>query len=350
MIIKNRKIDNNNPPLIVAEVSANHQNSLNTIYKILNAAAKIGLEAVKFQTFDLDEMTINSRKSDFLIKKKIDNKQWQNKSLYNLYKKVQLPFSWHKKIFKRAKQLGLICFSSVFDEKSLILLEKLNCPAYKIASLESLHFPLIEKVIMTKKPIIISTGTLEIGEIKELVNFVRKKKCSNFAILHCITKYPASAKDINLNKIKYYKKKFKCLVGFSDHTNDIGSSIGAAAFGANIIEKHFKLSNSSKTLDSLFSIDPQKMSNLIIQTKIAWESVGRINTNPDKTDKLYKFYRRSIYAVQDIKKNELLNKNNIKIIRPGNGLEPKYFNRILGKKTRQNISRGSPIKLSKIFI
>ena len=139
-------------------------------------------------------------------------------------------------------------------------------------------------------------------------------------------------------------------MGFSDHTNDIGSSIGAAAFGANIIEKHFKLSNSSKTLDSLFSIDPQKMSNLIIQTKIAWKSVGRINTNPDKTDKLYKFYRRSIYAVQDIKKNELLNKNNIKIIRPGNGLQPKYFNRILGKKTRQNISRGSPIKLSKIFI
>ena len=208
--IRNKIISNHTKPFVIAEISANHRNSIEETLKLLKAAAKIKVDAVKFQTFDLDEMTLNINKKDFLIKKKFKTDSWNNRSLYSIYKEAQFPFEWHKKVFKEARKLGLICFSSVFDEKSLYFLEKLKVPMYKIASLESLHFPLIEKVAKTKKPIIISTGTLSNKEIKKLILFLKKIKCKKFVILHCVTEYPANYKKLCLNHLYNQSAVFFC--------------------------------------------------------------------------------------------------------------------------------------------
>ena len=239
--IRNREVSDKKPPLVIGEVSANHSNSLKKIYKILDIAAEIKMEAIKFQTFHLDEMTLNLNKNEFRIKNKsFDNKKWNNRSLYSLYKEAQLPFEWHKPIFKYAQKKGIICFSSVFDQPSLTLLKSLKCPAYKIASLESMHFPLIKQVIKEKKPIIVSTGTLTLKEIEEVEYFLKINN-ANYSILHCITEYPADKKNCNLKLIPLFKKKFSCPIGYSDHTNDNVAALSAVSLGANIIEKHFKL-------------------------------------------------------------------------------------------------------------
>ena len=346
--ISNRIISEKHPPLVIAEFSANHNNSLSSTLKMIDKAAKIGVEAIKFQTFNLEDMTINITKNEFLIKDQFTNNNWNKRSLYDLYSEAQFPFEWHHKVFKRAKSLGLICFSSVFDIKSLELLEKLKAPAYKIASLESLHFPLIERVCKTKKPIIISTGTLNLKEIDELIKFLKKNNCKNFAILHCVTEYPSSYKNINLKTISYIKNKYKCVTGFSDHTPGVGAAINSVSFGASIIEKHFKISHSAKSLDGDFSLDPNNMKLLIEEVENSWRSIGSIKKKLSQAEKAYKIYRRSIYAVQDIKKNEIFSENNIKIIRPGLGLLPKHFENILGKKSLNNIERGDPIKKKNI--
>ena len=248
LIINNRIISQKKLPLVVAEISANHQNSLSKTFRILKKAADAGVEAVKFQTFDLNEMTFDLNKKEFLIKNKFKNKNWNSRTLYSIYKEANFPYKWHKAVFKKAKSLGMICFSSVFDKKSLNFLEKLNCPAYKIASLESLHFPLIEEVVKTNKPILISTGTLNIKEIDILMKFLKKIKSKKHLILHCISSYPTKNKEVNLKFIKTLRKKYNCLVGFSDHTNSIGASIAAIPFGASLIEKHLKLSKLDKSL------------------------------------------------------------------------------------------------------
>ena len=342
--ISNRIISEKHAPLVVAEVSANHNNSISSTLKMLDKAAEIGVEAIKFQTFHVDDMTIDISKNEFLIKNQFKNKKWNKRSLFNLYSEAQFPFEWHYRVFKKAKSLGLICFSSVFDNRSLEFLEKLKVPAYKIASLESLHFPLVEKVCKTKKPIIISTGTLELREIDELVKILKRNNCKNYAILHCVTEYPANYKNINLKTISYIKNKYKCVVGFSDHTSGLGAAINSVSFGASIIEKHFKISNSSKTLDKDFSLEPEKMKLLIEEVENSWKSIGSIKKKLTHAEEVYKKYRRSIYATRDIKKNEVFNENNIKVVRPGHGLMPKYYNKIIGKKSLKSISRGSPIK------
>ena len=346
MIIKvNKKtISHNTKPFIVAEVSANHKNSLKNTFKLLRAAAEANVDAVKFQTFNLDDMTLNLNKREFLIKKKFKTKSWNNRTLHSIYKEAHFPYKWHKKVFNEAKRLGLIVFSSVFDEKSLIFLEKLKVPMYKIASLESLHFPLIEKVVKTKKPIIISTGTLSIHEINELIQFLKKIKCKKFIILHCVTEYPANYRNINLKTIKHLKKKFNCLVGYSDHTKGIGVSVSSITYGACLIEKHFMLSN-QKSLDSDFSSDQIEMKNLVDEINNSWKSIGQVKNNISKSEKVYKKYRRSIYSIKDIKKGEKLSEKNIGIIRPGLGMEPKYFLNILNKKAKNFIKKGTPIKL-----
>tara|TARA_Y100000389_G_scaffold204977_1_gene261517 strand:- start:8556 stop:9620 length:1065 start_codon:yes stop_codon:yes gene_type:complete len=344
--ITNREVSDKRPPLVIAEVSANHNNSLTSTLKMIDKAAKIGVEAIKFQTFNLDDMTMNISRNEFLIKDQFKNKKWNKRSLYDLYSEAQFPFQWHHTVFKKAKSVGLICFSSVFDIKSLEFLEKLAAPAYKIASLESLHFPLIEKVCKTKKPIIISTGTLNLKEIDELIKLLKKNNCKKYAILHCITEYPANYNNINLKTISYLKDKYKCIVGFSDHTPGIAAAINSVSFGANIIEKHFKSSASSKTLDKDFSLDPQNMKILLDEVKNSWKSIGSVKTTLSTSEKIYKKYRRSIYAINDIKKNDIFHEKNIKIIRPGLGLMPKYFEKIIGKKSLKNIKKGDPIKLN----
>ncbi len=341
--ILNREISEKKPPLVIAEISANHNNSLKTTLSLLEKAAKIGVEAIKFQTFNLEDMTLNFSKREFIIKNNFKNKKWNKRTLYDLYSEAQFPYEWHYQAFKKARALGLICFSSVFDEKSVDFLEKLNVPAYKIASLESLHFPLIKKICRTKKPIIISTGTLNLREIDELIRFLKKNNCKNYAILHCVTQYPANPKNINLKTISYIKNKYNCLVGFSDHTSGIGSAINSVGFGSTIIEKHFNISENSKTLDQQFSLDPSRMETLISEVNNAWYSIGNIKNKLSKPEILYKKYRRSIYAIRNIKKNQKFSVNNIRVIRPGLGMMPKFFSKILNKKSKKNIKKGDPI-------
>ncbi len=346
LFINRRKISQNNPPLIVAEISANHQNSLNKTLKLLKKAADAGVEAVKFQTYDLNEMTLNINKNEFLIQNKFKNKEWNSRSLYSIYKETRFPYKWHKHVFKKAKSLGMICFSSVFDEKSLNFLEKLKCPAYKIASLESLHFPLIKKVVKTNKTIIISTGTLNRREIDTLMKFLKKIKSKKHIILHCISDYPTKNKDVNLKFISFLIKKYNCLSGFSDHTSSIGAAISSVAFGACLIEKHLKLSKSSKSLDHQFSITPSEISSLILEANNAWASIGNGKKKITKGENFVKKFRRSIYAHKQIKKGEKISHMNVKIIRPGLGVSPKYFTSIMGKKVNRNINVGEPIKFN----
>lgn len=343
-----RKISDNHPPLVVGEVSTNHKNSLKEIYRIIDCAAEIKLEAIKFQTFNIDDMTLNISKKNFMIKKQFGIKRWNNRSLYNLYKEAQLPFEWHKNIFNRAEKKGLICFSSVFDLKSLTLLQSINCPAFKIASLESQHFPLINQVVMKKKPVIISTGTLSMNEINNLVFFL-KKRDANFALLHCLTQYPADLKNCNLNTIPFLKKKYKCIIGFSDHTKDSIASLVAVSLGSNIIEKHFMLSDKKKSLDSQFSLDIPNMEKLIKDSYKIWTSLGKIKNETPEVEKLYKKFRRSIYVSEDIHKHEVISINNVKIIRPGFGLSPIYYNKIIGKRAKKKLYKGDPLKIKNLI-
>lgn len=348
MKIKNRFISDKHSPLIVGEVSANHSKSLKKIYKIIDCASEIGLEAIKFQTFDLDEMTLNLNSNEFRLANNFSNKKWNNRNLYSLYKDAQLPFEWHKKIFQRAEKKGLICFSSVFDDKSLDFLDNLNCPAYKIASMENLHFPLISNVLKKNKPTIISTGTLNLSEINNLLKFTNKK-IKSLIIMYCLTEYPAKYNNLNFNFIKKLKKKKNLIVGFSDHTKDNIAAITATSLGVNIIEKHFKLFDKDSTLDSEFSFGPKQMEKLIIDIKNIWETFQNRSDDISKDEKFYKKFRRSIYATKIINKGDKITKDNIRIIRPGLGLEPKYYYKILGKKAKHRIDIGVGLKLNFIY-
>ena len=348
LFIENRKISSENKPFIIAEISANHKKSIKLVYKLLEAAAECGVDAVKFQTFLPDEITINSKKKDFLIKDYFSNKNWNNRSLYSLYKEGSFPFNWHRKVFKQAKKLGLICFSSVFGSESLKLLKSLNNPVYKIASLESLHFPLIDKVIKLKKPIIISTGTLSIKEINHLIKYLKKKNFKKYIIMHCVTEYPTDNKSVNLRFIENLNKKYNCIIGFSDHTIGFGASVGAIHYGALVIEKHFTLDKKIKTLDNEFSLDKHELKVFVDEINRSWESIGKYKKSISKNEKIYRKFRRSIYSSKSIKKDEVITKNNIIVVRPGHGLEPFFYKKILGKRARKTINSHTAIKKSMI--
>lgn len=348
IFINKREISDYKPPMIIGEISANHSKSLKKILQMIDIASEIGLEAIKIQTFKPSEMTLDHKKGKFLIKNNFKSKSWNHRSLFSIYKEAYLPYEWHEEIFNKAKNLGIIAFSSVFDIDSLRLLKKLNVPAYKIASLESQHYPLIEKVIKIKKPVIISTGTLSVSEIMDLDRFLKSKNFTNAAILHCVTQYPASPANLSLKTISTLKKKLNYPIGYSDHSEDIYAAISATALGANIIEKHFKISNKDKTLDSDFSLDPKQMKKLIIGCRQAWESTRFSKKIISKDEKIYSEYRRSIYACKNIKIGEKFSQKNIKIIRPNGGLPPKYYDKILGKKAKKNIKFASPI-IKKFF-
>jgi len=346
MKILNRKINKNNPPFIIAELSGNHKGSLARALKIIDKAKEAGASAIKLQTFDLNEMTINFKSKDFIINDK--SSPWYKKNLYQLYKKAQTPRSWHKKIFKYSKKIGIICFSSVFDLKSLAFLEKLNAPAYKIASFENNHFPLIEKVAATKKPVIISTGMARIDEIKEIVKIFKLKNNNNFALLKCTSSYPTNPKESNIIAIETLNKKFRCEVGLSDHTEGIGASVASIAVGASIIEKHIVLKKNDGSVDEAFSLSPLEFKNLVNEVNNAWLSLGKKYLGPTKNEKNTLKFRRSIYVIKNSKKGDTLSNKNIKIIRPSYGLHPKFFSRLIGKKFKKTVRKGMPFKMSMI--
>ena len=335
------KIEKNKPPFIVAELSGNHNGSLDKALKIVDAVAKAGAHAIKLQTFTPDSMTLNLKKKGIIIK---DQKSpWKGKSLYNLYKKAMTPWKWHKPIFDRAKKRGLVYFSSPFDEKAVDFLESLKVPAYKIASFENIDTNLIKKVSSKKKPIIISTGMASLIEIKEAFNTAKQSGCTNIALLKCTSTYPCSPLETNLKTISDLRKKFKCEIGLSDHTMGIGAALSSISFGASIIEKHVTLKRSEGGVDSSFSLEPQELSQLVRESKSTYESLGSIYYGPTKSEKNNIKFRRSIYVVENVNAEDRVNSNNIRSIRPGLGLAPKFFNDVIGKKFKKKIKKGTPL-------
>jgi len=329
------------PPFIVAEMSGNHNQSLEKALDIVTAASEAGVHAVKLQTYTADTITIDSNKNDFFIDD--PDSLWQGKTLYELYQQSYTPWEWHEIIFKRCHELGLIAFSTPFDETAVDFLEGLDVPAYKIASFENNHLPLIRKAASTGKPLIISTGMSNIAELDEMVRTVHEAGCEDLVLLKCTSSYPASPEDSNLLTISHLKKLFGTEVGLSDHTCGIGVSIAAVALGATVIEKHFTLTRAEGGVDSAFSMEPDEMKMLVEETSKAWHALGKVNYGPTKKEKASSRFRRSIYVIKDIKKGDEFTIKNISIIRPGDGLIPKYYKTILGQTASCNIKRGSPV-------
>ncbi len=342
MKIGKREIGLKKPPFIIAELSANHNGSYKKALKLLEHAAKSGVSAIKIQTINPEKITLKTKKKGFIIKNK--KSIWYKKSYYELYKKASMPLSWQKKIFQKAKKIGLLAFSTPFDEESVDWLENIGVPCYKIASFENSHFPLLKKIAETKKPIIMSLGMLSLKEISSSYNYLKKNGAKEIALLKCTSVYPAKEKDLNLKCIEDLRNRFKCEVGFSDHTTDIYSSISAVALGATIIEKHFNLSKNNKSLDSKFSIDKNEMEKLVKGCNTAHKSKGSINYSLSAEEKLSKEGKRSIYAKKNIIKGEKFSKQNISVVRPGYGLSPKLYFKIIGKKSKKNINFAEPIK------
>ena len=329
-------------PILVAEISANHNGKLETAKKLIKCAKDNGADAVKSQTYKPEKMTINSNKKYFKIKKGL----WKNLNLWNLYKKAHTPYEWHKELFSYAKKLNILCFSTPFDESAVDLLEKLNCPIYKIASFEMKDFPLIKRISKTNKPVIISTGMANLSEIEETFNYAKNCGIKDIALLYCVSNYPSKKSDFSLNNIKIMKKKFNCDIGFSDHSKNDDIGFSSVIAGAEIIEKHIALENQKKGFDIAFSLKGKEIRRFKNRLEAAGEILGKKKFFRNKTENSSKIFRRSVFAIDKIIKGEKFSKKNIKNIRPGYGLEPKYFSKLLGKKSPQKFDSGSPINSS----
>ena len=342
--INNRKIGSNYPPYIVAELSANHNGDIKRAFKIMEECKNAGADAVKIQTYKPDTITINCDNDDFKIKSGL----WKGKNLFELYEEAHLPWEWHQDLFNKAKELDITIFSSPFDFTSVELLENFNVPAYKIASFELIDLPLIKRVAQTKKPMIMSTGMANFDEIKEALETAKKYGSGEIIILHCVSGYPAPAKDYNIKTIKDISKKFDVLSGLSDHTIDNATSIASIAMGACLIEKHVTLDRNGGGPDDSFSLEPKELFDLCSSTKIAWKSLGKVNYKKKKSELPNIKFRRSLYVVSDINEGEKITEKNIKSIRPGYGLLPKHFESCLGMVAKKNIKMGTPLSFDLI--
>mgnify|MGYP006087224831 FL=1 len=335
--INGRKIGENYPPYIIAELSANHNGVLQKALDTITSAKKCGADAVKLQTYSADTMTIDCNKSDFII----EGGLWDGYQLYELYKEAQTPFSWHKEIFDHARQVGITCFSTPFDETAVDLLEDLNAPAYKVASFEATDLPLIKYIAATKKPMIVSTGMANLEEIEELVSTAKDGGCKDLIVLHCISSYPAPIEQSNLLTIADLRARLGTQVGLSDHTTSNTASVVATALGATLIEKHFIIDREDKGPDSSFSIMPNELEILCQETKKAWSSLGNAGYERKKVEEANAKFRRSVYFVKNLKPGDVITSDSIRRIRPGFGLAPKYEEDLIGKRVKTNISIGT---------
>lgn len=339
--IGGRKIGIGYVPLIIAEMSGNHNQSLERALEIVDAAAGAGAHAIKLQTYTADTMTLDIKEGEFYIRDK--QSLWDGNSLYDLYKLAHTPWDWHAPIMQRAHDLGLLCFSSPFDDTAVDFLEEFDVPAYKIASFEIVHLPLIRKVAATGKPIIISTGMATLGEIEDAVTTARDGGCDDLVLLKCTSAYPATPENSNVLTVPHLREMFNCEVGLSDHTMGVGCSVAAVAHGATVIEKHFTLNRADGGVDSAFSLEPHEMRSLVVETERAWQSLGNISYGPRDAEKNSLVFRRSLYIVADMQAGDMLTSENIRIIRPGHGLAPKYYGDLLGKRLSQAAKRGTPL-------
>lgn len=339
-------VSENSPPFIVAEMSGNHNQSLEKALKIVQAVKWAGADALKLQTYTADTMTLDLHKGEFLISD--SNSLWAGQSLYDLYSKAYTPWEWHQPIFERCRELDLICFSSPFDASAVDFLETMNVPCYKIASLEITDLQLIKKAASTNKPLIISTGASTLEEIKDAFIAAQEGGCSYPILLKCTSAYPAPYHAIHLRTIPHLSSHFNTIVGLSDHTLGIGTSIAGIALGACVIEKHFTLSRSEGGVDSAFSLEPQEFKELVTECKHAWEALGKINYSPQKEEATSLSHRRSLYFVKDMNKGEKITPSHIRAIRPGKGLPPKEYDQIIGKTVSISVKRGEPVEWGKI--
>jgi N-acetylneuraminate synthase len=338
MKINNRLIGEQNPPYIIAEMSANHNGDINNAYKIIDMAKATGADAVKLQTYKPDTITMDMYTPEFMI----EGGLWDGQSLYELYESAFMPWEWHKPLFEYAQKIGITIFSSPFDNTAVDLLEDLNAPAYKIASFEAVDLPLIKYVAQTGKPMIISTGMADAEEIQEAIEAAKEGGCKELAILHCVSGYPAPAEDYNLRTLVDMQQRFGLVTGLSDHTIDNTTAITSVALGVSIIEKHVTLDRNGGGPDDSFSLEESGLKELCEGAKVAWQSLGRVDYGQKSSEQGSVKFRRSLYFVQDIQKGEVITKDHLKSIRPGFGLKPKYYEQALGKVAKFDIKRGTP--------
>lgn len=327
-------------PFLVAEISANHCGKLSIAKRLIKCAKENGADAVKLQTYSADTMTLKSDKKYFKIKEGL----WKNYNLWNLYDEASTPLEWHPILFKYAKKIGIKIFSTPFDETAVDFLEKLKCPIYKVASFELTDLPLIKKIAHTGKPIIISTGMASMKEIEHTFKIAKKNGAKDITLLYCVSKYPATSKDFNINNIKILKEKFKCKVGLSDHSKDTSIAKAAIIAGAELIEKHIALDGQKNGLDIKFSLKGKQIKKFRDDLDDAYELLGKNKFIRDKSEDKSKVFRRSIFACSDIKKGEKFTKNNIRRVRPNYGLEPIYYEKILNKRSPENIKKNEPLR------
>ena len=330
----------NKIPFLIAEISSNHCGNINLAKKLIKCAKDNGADAAKLQTYTADTMTIQSNKKYFKIK----NGLWKGYDLWNLYNEAHTPLEWNKKLFDYGKKLGITIFSTPFDETAVNLLEKLKCPMYKVASFEMTDLLLIKKISQTKKPIIISTGMASMEEIELAYRTAKNYGAKNITLLYCVSNYPSKNTDFNLNNIKILKNKFKCRVGLSDHSKDNRVAIAAIAEGAEMVEKHIALDKQKRGLDIEFSLKGKEIKKFKEDINLAYNLLGKKYFYRNKSEKKSKIFRRSIFATENIKKGEKFNNQNIRRIRPGYGLEPKYYEKLIGRKSPITLDKGQPLK------
>jgi len=339
--IGNRDVGREHEPFIVAEMSGNHNQSLERGLEIVEAAAAAGAHGLKLQTYTAETMTLDIDEREFHIGD--PNSLWTGNSLYKLYGQAYTPWEWHTPLFERARELGLIPFSTPFDDSSVDFLESLDVPCYKIASFENTDLPLIRRVAATGKPLIISTGMASLAELDDTVRAAREAGCRDLVLLKCTSTYPATPDNINLLTIPHLRELFGCEVGLSDHTMGVGVSVASVALGAVLIEKHFTLDRSEGGVDSAFSMEPTEMAQLVLESRQAWQALGGVSYGPTEAEKKSLQYRRSLYVTRDVAAGETLTQDNVRAIRPGLGLPTKYLDQVLGRKVRSDVKRGTAV-------
>jgi len=341
MRIANREIGPGHPPFIIAEMSGNHNQSLERAMAIVDAAAKAGAHALKLQTYTADTITLAINHGDFFIQ---DEKSlWKGRSLHELYQQAHTPWEWHAPIMQRAHSLGMLCFSTPFDETAVDFLQDLDVPCFKIASFENNHLPLIRSVAATGKPMIISTGMATLAELHEAVSAARDAGCKDLALLKCTSTYPATPENSNVLTIPHMRALFSCEIGLSDHTMGVGAAVAAVAYGASIVEKHFTLRRADGGVDSAFSLEPEEMASLVVETERAWRSLGEVKYGPTEAEGKSLVFRRSLYVARDMKAGEAMTLENLRCVRPGKGLAPKFLEVLLGKKVNRDVAKGTPV-------
>lgn len=348
MKIQGREIGSGHHPFLIAEMSGNHNGSIEQAIRIVDAAVSAGADAIKIQTYTADTMTIDWSGEGFVITDK--SSPWFGSSLYQLYKEAETPWNWHQEIFDHAAKRGLLAFSTPFDTTAVDFLEELNVPCYKIASFENTDLDLVRRVAITGKPVIISTGMMSFAELDETVEVARQAGCQDLALLKCTSVYPANHEDLNLATIPYMKDRYGCEVGFSDHTLGISASLASVALGGSIIEKHITISRSSGGVDGSFSMEPHEFAQLKNEIFNIWRAIGEVQDGPTNREVASLGFRRTLYVVEDLQTGDKITTRNVRAIRPGHGLAPKHLQEVLGRRVRRSMQRGTPLTFDDLLL